>query len=201
MSEISAVPKDESIAVSLSSFSRRVSSVLKSNGDGNSHLTNRFVDRPLPDTFSQDPAIKSNIFIGQTDPSSQIGNATYHEEIFDVLDIAGHQKIAKRLKYLHEVAQDDDLDMELVSLRKLALFFTDDDVSLPDPRIGISHDGFLQAEWYSSDAAALMNFMPDGNIIFAATSTVDGQNRSQNIHGTGGKELALQAIRPFINQP
>lgn len=200
--EISAVPENKSSTVSPSSSSRKIYSSLKSNGDGNSYPTGWFGDRLLSDIFQQDPAIQNNIIIGQTDPRLQIGNATHHEEIFDILDLTGHQKIAKRLRYLHETAKDDsdDPDMKLVSLRKLALFFIGDDVSLPDPRIGISHDGFLQAEWYSSDAAALMNFMPDGNIIFAATSTIDGQNRSQDIHGTGEKELVLHAIRPFINQ-
>lgn len=203
MSEISVVPKDESITVSPSPFSREVHSDLESNGDKNSYLTSWSWDKLLSDIVPQDPVIQGNIFIGQIDPNSQIGNATNHEEIFDILDRTGHHKIAKRLKYLHETAQDDDPDdpdMELVSLRKLALFFLDDDVLLPDPRIGIDHEGLLQAEWYSSDAAALLNFMPDGNIVFAATSTIDGQNRPQDIHGTGRKELALQAIRPFVNQ-
>lgn len=199
-SEISAVPENKSSTVSPSSSSRKVYSSLKSNGDGNSYPTGWFGDILLSDIFLPNPVIQSDIFAVQTDLRFQIGNATHHEEIFDILDLTGHQKIAKRLKYLHETAQEDDPDMELVSLRKLALFFIGDDVSLPNPRIGMSHDGFLQAEWYSSDAAALMNFMPDGNIIFAATSTIDGQNRSQDIHGTGEKELVLQAIRPFINQ-
>ncbi len=134
---------------------------------------------------------------------TQINDANNHEEIFKVLDLAEHQKIAQRLRYLHEITQDDDPEdpaMEFISLRKLALFFASDDVSLPEPEIGISPDGFLQAEWYPSNAVALMEFLPDDNIVFAATLTIDGQNRSHDVHGTGGKELALRTIRPFISR-
>ncbi len=204
-SMLSVAPRDRSVTDYSSLLSIKVFSGFKSNGGRSSYLIGRLGDKLLSNIFLQNPVIQSDIIIGHTDATSQINNATHHQEIFDILDFAGHQKIAKRLKYLHEADQEDDPDdpddpdMEFMSLRKLALFFTDDDVSLPVPKIGISHDGFLQAEWYSGDAAALMNFMPDGNIVFAATSTIDGQNRPQDIHGTGGKEFALQAIRPFIN--
>ena len=134
---------------------------------------------------------------------TQINDANNHEEIFEILDIAEHQKIAKRLRYLHEITQDNDPEdpaMKFISLRRLALFFASDDVSLPNPEIGISPSGLLQAEWHSSKAIALMKFPPDGNIVFAATLTIDRQNGSHDVHGTGGKELALQAIRPFISR-
>lgn len=162
-------------------------------------LNSLFVDRPAP-------TITRNSFQGLINLSIRIENADNHEEIFEILNFAGHHKIAKRLAYLHEIPQDDDPDysdpdMELKSLRKLALFFTSDGFSLPDPRIGISHNGLLQAEWYSRDAAALLNFMPDGEVVFAATLTNDDQDGPRAIHGTAEKRYALQTIRPFINQP
>ena len=90
--------------------------------------------------------------------------------------------------------------MEFTSLRNLAIFFVDGNTELPDPEIGIDPDGFLLAEWCRSNAATSMEFLPDGSIVFVATMTVDGQEGSQDIHGTGGREHALQTVRPFINQ-
>ena len=204
MYDNSVAPKEKSIGGSHSSFSRKSYSDLKSNRDGESHLADRFGDRLISNIFLQRPVTQSDIIDSQIGLSFHISNATHHEEIFDILIISGHQSIAKRLKYLHESAQEDDPgdpDMDLLSLRKFALFFTDDEISLPDPGIVISHDGFLQAEWYSSNAAALMHFLPDGNIEFAATLTTDGREGSQDIHGTGGAQFALNAVQSLINQP
>lgn len=202
--DISVAPKEESIGGSHSSFSRNPYSDLNSNRDGESRLADRFTDRLTSNIFLQWPVTQSDIIDSQIALSVHIGNATHHEQIFDILIISGHQSIAKRLKYLHESAQDHDPgdpDMDLLSLRKLALFFTDNEFSLPDPGIVISHDGFLQAEWYSSDAAALMHFLPDGNIEFAATLTTDGREGSQDIHGTGRAQFVLKAVQSLINQP
>ncbi|MXW13868.1 MAG: hypothetical protein F4120_08425 [Rhodothermaceae bacterium] len=198
---IPVAPKEYSVAGYPSSFSRKSFSNLKSNEAGNSYLANRLGDRLILHVLLQRPATKRNIFANQIGLSFQINNATHHQEIFDILDRARHQKIAKRLKCLHETVQEDDpedSELDLMSLRKLALFFTDPEISLPDPGIVISHDGFLQAEWHSSNAAALMHFLPDGNIEFAATGIIDGQDRPQDIHGTREKESALDAVRSFI---
>ncbi|MXW82782.1 MAG: hypothetical protein F4246_08980 [Rhodothermaceae bacterium] len=204
MYNVSVAPKEKSIGDSHSSFSTQSYSDLKSNGNGKSHLADRYGDRLLSNILLQRPVTQSDIIDNQIGLSFKISNATHHEEIFDILIFSGHQSIAKRLEYLHESAQDDDPDdpdMDLLSLRKLALFFTDVEISLPDPGIVISHDGFLQAEWYSSNAAALMHFLPDGNIEFAATLTTDGHEGSQDIHGTGGAQFVLKAVLPLINQP
>lgn len=142
-----------------------------------------------------------NDFQKSPDLSTQINDATHHEGIFNILDLTEHQKIAKRLRYLHKITQNDDPEdpaMELISLRELALFFASDDVSLPDPEIGISPDGLLQAEWHFDKASALMKFLLDGNIRFAAR--MDDQDGLQTIQGTRVKDIALQAIWPFINQ-
>ncbi len=130
-----------------------------------------------------------------------INDATRHDEIFDTLDGMGYQKIASRLRYLYEVTQDknpDDPVMEFMSLRELALFFISDNISLPHPQIGIDPDGFLQAEWYSHKGSALMAFLPDGSIQFAATLAKNKENKVQNIQGTGAKDFALYAIQSFI---
>ena len=139
-----------------------------------------------------------SIFQESSDLTTQINDATDHDEIFNLLEFANHQNIAQRLRYLHDITQNGDPEdpaMEFVSLRELALFFASDDVSLPDPEIGISPDGLLQAEWYSTDATVLMKFL-EGNIRFAAMT--NDQDEPQAIQDTGSKEHALQSILPFF---
>ena len=132
--------------------------------------------------------------------SAQITDANDHEEIFSLLDIVGCKKMAMRLRYLHEITKDDDPDdpaMQFASLREFARFFTSEDVLLPDPEIGISPNGLLQAEWRLNKASALMKFLPDGNVRFAATlGRRDGQCR---IQGEDTKEVALATVQPYIN--
>lgn len=133
----------------------------------------------------------------------QLRNATAHENIFSILDQTGHTEIVERLRYLHDVTPDndpEDPDMELDSLRELALFLIRDDVSLPHPEIGITADGTLQLEWYLSRASALMNFLPDGNIQFAGISTMENNDEEKSIHGTGPTQFALNSILPFISE-
>ena len=136
-----------------------------------------------------------------SDIVNQINKATYHEEIFNILDLAGCKKIAKRLRYLHEITQDDDPEdpaMQLISLREFAQFFTSDGLALPKPEIGIDPDGLLQAEWYSNKGSALMAFSPNGIVHFAATLASDNQNEVQNIQGTGPKSFAMWVTKSFI---
>jgi len=142
-----------------------------------------------------------SIFQDSPDLVTQINHAIHPEELFNILDFAKHQKIAQRLRYLHEITQDDDPEdpaMKFTSLCELALFFVSDDVSLPDPEIGISPGGLLQAEWHSTEVTVLVKFLLDGNIRFAAMT--DNQDGPRAIQDEGGKEHALRAIRPFINR-
>lgn len=133
----------------------------------------------------------------------EFNKASNHEEIFDILDNAVCRKITKRLRYLYLTVEEDDPEapeMDLLSLQRFAIFFAGLDDSFPIPEIVvINQDGFLKAEWYSAKAAALLNFQPNGDIIFAATMNGDADDNSQDIYGTARKELALRAIWPFIN--
>lgn len=141
----------------------------------------------------------------KTDPIARIRSATVHEEIINALNVAGYRKIANRLTYLYNIIQDsddpDDPIMSFMSLQNLALFFARDDVLLPDPDIGVDPEGLLQAEWHLSNVAALMNFLPDGKIVYAATSTVNGQGESEDNQGRGPADRALQVVRSFLVNP
>lgn len=140
--------------------------------------------------------VTSNTFQEQTNLTVQISRATSHENIFDLLDLTGREKIASRLRYLHEITKDNDPEdpaMKFISLRELARFFISEGDSLPTPEIGISPSGLLQAEWHLSKASALMKFLPDGNVRFAATSG------RRPIQGEDSKEVALEIVRPYIS--
>lgn len=195
MSEVSIAPSDEFLP----------SSFVATSGSFESNVSDQAYSdllgcRSSSNTSTQKSIILTNLLQSQTYLATQISGVTRHEDIFDLLDLANHQKIAERLRYLHEIIQDDDPEdpaMKLLSLRELALFFTGDGNSLPYPQIGISPNGSLQAEWRSRKASAVMKFLTDGNTRFAGTT--GNQDGRQTIQGSGTKKHALQSILPFIN--
>lgn len=163
-------------------------------------LTNTPIDWPSSNFSEIKSTLLENALHGQTDPADQIKRVTHHEDIFDLLDLAKQHQIANRLRYLHEITQDDGPDdpaMKFMSLREFALFFVGDGNWLPYPQVGISPNGSLQAEWRSRKASAVMKFLSDGNTRFAGTMTNQGSRKT--IQGSGPKRHALQSILPFIN--
>ncbi|MXX97308.1 MAG: hypothetical protein F4065_08820 [Rhodothermaceae bacterium] len=192
--------RDESIRCSPSSFSREVFSRVIRNRDRNSDPINLLWNSLSTNISVRFQGNPSDIITGKTDPAAQVNNATQSQEIFDILDHLGRRKIAERLKYLHEITQDDDPEdpaMNFMSLRELAQFFIGDGKSLPYPQIGISPNGLLQAEWRSKKTSAVMKFLADGNTRFAGTTSDKGGR--QTIQGSGTKMHALKSILPFIN--
>ncbi len=157
-------------------------------------------DMPSSNVSMPKSIILTELLQSPTYLATQINGVARHEDIFDILDLANHQKIVERLRYLHEITRDDDPEdpaMKFLSLRELALFFTGDGNSLPYPQIGISPDGSLQAEWRSRKASAVMKFLTDGNTRFAGT--MGNQDDRQTIQGSGTKNHALQSILRFID--
>ncbi len=146
------------------------------------------------------PAVPKRSVIG--DFAAQLRNATVSEEIFRILDQSNHKEIVKRLRYLHNITphnDPNDPDMELDSLRELALFLTADGASIPHPEIGITPEGTLQLEWYLGHTSALMDFLPDGTVQFAGISDAGNDHAEQSVQSIGSKQLALQSILPFIS--
>ena len=198
-SDFSAAPRDNSSMGSLFSFSTEAFSDFKNKKDRKSDSINQLWDRISSNIFLQSPEIQSDVFTGQTDTAFQINNAIHHHEIFNILSFKAHQKIADRLKYLHEITQDDDPEdpaMKFLSLREFAIFFIDEGNSLPYPQIGINPNGLLQAEWRSKKASAVMKFLTDGSTRFAGTMV--NQDVRNTIQGSGTKKHALKSILPFI---
>ncbi len=130
----------------------------------------------------------------------RIENAVCHEDVFCILDEFGYNKITKRLRYLHEITQPydpDDPPMDLLSLKKFGSFFIIFSASLPPPLIGICPNTCLQAEWHSKMMSAVMKFLPDGRIRYAAL--IDSQDHSQSTQATDSREIALQEILPYFH--
>ncbi|MCY3626017.1 MAG: hypothetical protein OXG88_00025 [Gammaproteobacteria bacterium] len=201
-SEISNAPRVKSSVGPPLSFSTEIFSDFNNNEDRISDLTNRLWDRIPQNIPLQSSVTRDYVYTGGTDPETQIKNASHHEEIFDVLDFVGHRKIADRLKYLHEITPDDDPEdppMEFQSLKECALFFLDNDFTIPYPQIGICPSGLLHVEWRSRSrkVSSSMRFLLDGNARFVGTMAVQG-NLRQTIQGAGAKNYALQSILPYI---
>ncbi len=131
----------------------------------------------------------------------RIGAALRHDEIIDALMALGPRSIAKRLRYLHDLAEDDDEEpaMVLASLRKLALFLASEEC-LVAPEIGLSPDGLLQVQWgLEGGGLSAMKFLPDDLIQFAAVSgRAPGEGRHRRVHGLLPKDEALAAVRRFL---
>lgn len=128
--------------------------------------------------------------------------AAQPEEIVAALSLGGCRAAADRIGDLHEMSTDDDArdepPMVLTSLRELALFLLSQR-RLVEPRIGLSPDGLLQAEWASPDRGVVaMKFLPDGIIRFAAVSAAGGAGPRLRVHGELPKDRALDAVRAFI---
>lgn len=196
-------PRDESVIEVLFAFGFLEGSISETRNIEEFHDVITLIREWSSQQISSiNPNIATNSSEDQADLIAQISDAINYEEIFSILNLVGHRGIAERLKYLHAITLDQDPEdpaMDFQSLRELALFFVRDDVLLPDPEIGISPDGFLQVEWSSNKASALMKFLPDGSVRFAGISSPLGSNgKRQTIQGSGSTEFALQSAIPFI---
>ena len=130
-----------------------------------------------------------------------IATVSTHEEIIAVLSLFGLDAVADRLGYLRSLADDDpdEAPIEIESLRAMALFLMSER-QLPDPRVGVTPDGFIQIDWSVQPNGLLaMEFLPSGLIRFAAISAPAQRGIERlNVNGTLPKDEILGAVRPFI---
>ena len=138
--------------------------------------------------------------VGRDVVAARIVAASKPLEIVAVLRLTGQDRLASRIEYLHGLVDDDPDEPPIVfsSLRELALFLVSER-RFGEPEIGLSPDGFLQAEWSVKNGGVLvMNFLPDGIIQFAAVAkSVIGDDRSRRVNGMLPKDEALSTVRPF----
>lgn len=139
--------------------------------------------------------------VGREVAAARIVAASKPLEIVAALRLTGQHRLAGRIDYLHGLVDDDPDEPSIVvsSLRELALFLVSER-RFGEPEIGLSPDGFLQAEWSVKNGGVLvMNFLPDGIIQFAAVAKYAiGDDRSRRVNGMLPKDEALATVRPFI---
>ena len=136
-------------------------------------------------------------------PLWEIRNAATHDGIIGALRRAGMPGVAERLTYLRSVAAGDPEEpaISLDSLREFAQFLVSER-ELPRPRVSVSPDGLVHAEWrLRSKGLLAMQFKPAGDIRFSAISRPwqDGIRR-EVLHGTRPKKKTLETLHDFMSQ-
>lgn len=133
---------------------------------------------------------------------TRIAAESTHEGIIAVLRLFGLEKVADRLDYLRGLVNDDpgETPMNVESLRAMSLFLTSER-QLPEPEIGVTPDGLMQAEWRTPPNGILaMEFLPSGLVRFAAITSPAQQGVDRlSLNGTLPKDEALAALRPFTS--
>ena len=138
---------------------------------------------------------------------SQDGQIALTKSCKDVVDMMERDdmdpRITKRITYLDGLAGDDpdEPTVNLESLQRFAAFIITRR-HLPCPRIGLTHEGFMEIAWDTSDGDTLsMYFLPVGDVRFAvilATSESAPQQRS--LGGLLPPDDMMNAIRPFVDK-
>ncbi|MCE2499082.1 MAG: hypothetical protein J4F28_08915 [Nitrosopumilaceae archaeon] len=112
-------------------------------------------------------------------------------------------RITKRITYLDGLADDDpdEPSINLESLQKFAAFIIARR-HLPYPRIGLTHEGFMEVAWDTSDGDMLsMYFLPMGDIRFAAIlATSKSTPRQRSLGGLLPPDGMMDAVRPFVDK-
>ena len=172
--------------------------------DARGTAVGRFGYAPDISEFSTGSVV-ANADSSTTDSSSRLVGriiaAEKHEDIIAALVLLGLSRIAQRLRYLHDLAEDpDEPSMALASLRRMALFFVSEP-GLLDPEIGLSPDGLLQAEWRLEDGSILaMKFLSVDLIRFAAVSNARSYGQRRRVDGTLTRDEVLAAVRGFVTR-
>ena len=140
----------------------------------------------------------------------ELARASSAAAIVEILRSNGRRLVADRIKYLHQLAEDDPEESPIVvdSLRHLA-FFLLRYRRLADPEVGISPNALAQIEWtlpdvsqdHAGNGLLAMEFLPAGMIRFAALSAPfspgsPGVDRL-TVHGTLPAAEAMDAVRAF----
>lgn len=120
------------------------------------------------------------------------------DDVIDVLNFLKFADVARRLVYLHKVAEEEGEVIELQSLRNFATFVVRE--WLPAPQIGINLDGLIQAVWRPPRFGTLvMNFLKSGDIMFTGLYSQEAPgSRRRKISGVLPPHLVMQHIGDFV---
>lgn len=138
---------------------------------------------------------------------SQDGQITLTKSCKDVVAMMEqgnvNPQITKRITYLDGLAADDpdEPPITLESLQRFAAFIMARR-HLPCPRIGLTHEGFVEIAWDTSDGDMLsMYFLPMGDIRFATIlATSESTPRQRSLGGLLPPDGMMDAIRPFVGK-
>ncbi|MDE0223058.1 MAG: hypothetical protein OXJ90_27580 [Spirochaetaceae bacterium] len=180
--------------------------LVKSGGAGNSNsfagassisewLT-AAVTQSAQDNHSMSDTVVSGIGTAVVEPHERTDAA----EMIKTVERRGLDKIADRLLDLREICNHDpdEPDIEVESLSTLANFFVDHGVTLPTPRISVSPDGRLVAEWKTKlpndpeSGAVAIEFLRHGWVRFVAFGATSRKK------GTKRTDAALFDLQPFF---
>ncbi len=107
------------------------------------------------------------------DINTQINSAAAAKEFVGILNVLGIGRVAGRLSELSDIADEEpeQAPISIDSLRQLVHFIVNER-DLGDPRVGLSEDGTLTADWKISDQGALaVWFFENAVPRFAAISS------------------------------
>ncbi len=112
-------------------------------------------------------------------------------------------RIAKSITHLDGLAADDpdEPTVDLESLQRFAAFIITRR-HLPCPRIGLTHEGFMEIAWDTSGGDMLsMYFLPVGDVGFAVIlATYESAPRQRSLGGLLPPDDMMNAIRPFVDK-
>ena len=121
-------------------------------------------------------------------------------DIFDALKTAGLGGVARRIRQLDNLIQNDPAEkpIDIKSLQKFTQFLLKNR-DMSSPAISTSMDGFIHAEWQlGRKDIAVMIFLPSGLVRF--TIVVDSECKDEqdwNIRGTLPPEMMLKSLKEF----
>ena len=130
-----------------------------------------------------------------------INNAMKQEEIIGGIKLLGCDSIADRLEYLYSLPIDgpDEKPIVFESLHTFALFIVDH-TALPEPRVSISPDGLVNAEWDQSGCDVItMEFLPSSEIRFVRLPRSSEFKNQKYVAGVLPLD-DIEGIRQIVNQ-
>ena len=121
-----------------------------------------------------------------------------------ILDRAGFESIADRLRYLAKITDEDpeDLPLDIESLRS-SILFMNENRQMPSPQIMASSTGLVYLRWVVGDDEGVlgMEFTSSHMIRFTAILHALDHNPERNsVSGILPHNHIMNAVRPFIDK-
>lgn len=126
-----------------------------------------------------------------------VNNSNY-KMIIDLIRKADMEQAANQLVRLEDMTKEDPdkESIDLKSLRRFAVFLLGRHLPIPD--IGIGPSGLVEAVWRPSGGILSMDFMPDGNVMFASVFRQESGRTDWDADGTMKPDKMLSIINPVV---